>query len=218
MPKSKKSKVISLTKVKKRPKDAKDKLIEEIRENCGKYANVLLVSIENERNAFLQEVRRKLRPGRLVCAKNKVMQLALGLTKAVECEDGIHKLAQCIAGQCGLLFTDKSLADVQALFASYQPKDYARAGAPAIETVVLSKGPDALARLPHSIEAHLRALGLPTQLREGKVHLLGDYTVCKENDDLTSDAAQVLKLLEHKHAKFRWPSRRSGRKMAPSMT
>lgn len=80
--------------------------------------------------------------------------------------------------------------------------DYARSGAVATGTVTLEKGIDALARLPHSIEAHLRSLGLPTQLREGKIHLLGDHTVCKKDQELTSDAAQLLKLLEIKQAQF----------------
>merc|ERR1711933_45369 len=68
--------------------------------------------------------------------------------------------------------------------------------------VALKKGPDALAKLPHSIEAHLRQLGLPTRLLEGKIHMLADHTVCKEGQELSADAAQVLKLLELKQAHF----------------
>merc|ERR1719389_630124 len=80
--------------------------------------------------------------------------------------------------------------------------DFARSGATCTETVELSKGPDTLAKLPHSIEAHLRQLGLPTQLREGVIHLLGDHTVCKEGQELSADAAQILKLLDVKQARF----------------
>lgn len=202
MPKSKRNKVISLTKVKKKPREEKDKHIEDIRTCCVKYSRVFLISIENERSTFMQEVRQKLRPGRLMCAKNKVMQVALGMTPSEECQDNVHKIANRIAGPCGLLFTDMEPVQVQNLFAEYRPVDYARHGAVATETVTLSKGPDALARLPHSIEAHLRQLGLPTQLKEGRIHLLGDHTVCKVGDTLSSDVAQILKLLDNKQAKF----------------
>jgi mRNA turnover protein 4 len=202
MPKSKRNKVIALTKTKKKPKDAKDKLIEEIRDSSGKFSRLFLLAMENERNAFLQEIRQKLRPGRLICGRNKVMQLALGMTPEAECQDGIHKLAGKITGQCGLLFTDKAPAEVQAFFAEYRPTDYARCGATATETVTLPRGTDALAKLSHSIEAQLRQLGLPTQLKEGKIHLLGDHTVCTAGKELSSDAAQVLKLLEIKQAQF----------------
>jgi len=202
MPKSKRNKVITLSKVKKKSRDEKDKHIDEIRASCEKYKRVFLISIENERNTFMQDVRKRVRPGKIIYAKNKVMQLALGMTPAQECQDNIHKIANRISGPCALLFTDKEPVEVQNLFAEFRPLDYARHGATAIETVTLSKGPDALARLPHSIEAHLRQLGLPTQLREGRIHLLGDHTVCKEGQVISADVAQILKLLEIKQAKF----------------
>mmetsp|Transcript_69809 Transcript_69809/g.130418 ORF Transcript_69809/g.130418 Transcript_69809/m.130418 type:complete len:225 (-) Transcript_69809:137-811(-) len=202
MPKNKRNKVVSLTKVKKKEKTAKDKLIDSIRDACEKHSKVYLLSLENERNHFLQEVRKQLRPGTLICARNKVMQVALGTTPEKECQDGIHKLASLITGPCALLFTEQSLAEVQTFFATYRPCDFARSGALATQTVTLSRGVDALSKLPHSIEAHLRQCGLPTQLKEGKIHLLGDHTVCKEGKELSSDAAQVLKLLEIKQAQF----------------
>jgi len=202
MPKSKRNKVISLTKVKKKDRDAKDGHIDKVRTCCEKFPRVYLIGIENERNHFMQEVRKRLRPGEIICAKNKVMQLALGMTAAQECQDNIHKIANRISGPCALLFTEKPPAEIQQLFTEYRPLDFARAGATATETVTLSKGPDALARLPHSIEAHLRAIGLPTQLKEGRIHLLGDHTVCKEGQEISADVAQVLKLLEIKQAKF----------------
>lgn len=203
MPKSKRNKVIALTKVKKKPRDAKDTAIEDIREACENHPRMYLVSIENERNAFLQVMRRELRPGKLVCAKNKVMQVALGTSPATECQDGVHQLADKISGQCGLLFTDKPPADVQSVLAEYRPSDFARSGNVASSTVVLPKGVDTLSKLPHSIEAHLRQLGLPTQLLDGKIHLLGDHCVCKEGDELTADAAQILKIMEIKQAEFK---------------
>mmetsp|Transcript_1581 Transcript_1581/g.4810 ORF Transcript_1581/g.4810 Transcript_1581/m.4810 type:complete len:225 (+) Transcript_1581:75-749(+) len=202
MPKSKRSKVVPLTKVKKRPKEKKDKLIDEVRDASSKFKNCFLLSITNERNALLQVVRQRMRPSRLFCAKNKVMQLALGTTPEAECQDNIHKLSQQISGPCGLLFTDKSPSDVQSFLAEYRPSDFARSGATATETVTLPRGTDALAHLPHSIEHHLRQLGMPTQLRDGKIHLLGEHTVCKEGQELTADAAQVLKLLDLKQAQF----------------
>eukprot|EP00933_Yihiella_yeosuensis_P016139 TRINITY_DN13899_c0_g3_i1.p1 TRINITY_DN13899_c0_g3~~TRINITY_DN13899_c0_g3_i1.p1 ORF type:complete len:226 (-),score=56.72 TRINITY_DN13899_c0_g3_i1:194-871(-) len=202
MPKSKRNKVIALTKTKKRPRDAKDKLIDEIREASQKFSRCYLLSLENERTNFLQVVRQRMRPGRLVAAKNKVMQLALGTTPESECADNIHKIAEMISDRCALLFSDKPPSEVESFFAEYRPNDFARSGSVATEEVVLPKGFDALQKLPHSIEAQLRQLGLPTQLKDGKVLLLGDYTVCKAGAKLTSDQAQILKLLENKQAQF----------------
>mmetsp|Transcript_123600 Transcript_123600/g.242498 ORF Transcript_123600/g.242498 Transcript_123600/m.242498 type:complete len:225 (-) Transcript_123600:215-889(-) len=202
MPKSKRNVKVSLTKTKKRPREKKDALIEEIRTCCEKYPRLYLLSLQNERNVFLQAVRQHFRPGRLICAKNKVMQLALGTSPESECQDGVHQVAEMITGPRALLFTDRAPAEVHSYFADYRPIDFARAGAQATETVVLPRGKDALANLPHSIEAHLRQLGMPTQLLEGKIHLLGDFTVCTQGKELTSDAAQILKLLDLKQAQF----------------
>merc|ERR1719217_473012 len=124
------------------------------------------------------------------------------MTPECECQDNIHKLAQRISGHCAILFTDSPVTKVREYFEEYQPSDFARCGAVATETVVLPAGPDALANQPHSIEAHLRQIGLPTQLQNGKVILLGKHTVCKEGKEITADQAQVLKLIEKKMANF----------------
>jgi len=202
MPKSKRNKVITLSKVKKKDRSLKDKTVESIHSACEKFSRCYLIDIENERNTFMQEIRKKLRPGIIIHARDKVMQLALGMTPEQECQDNIHKIAQRISGKCCLLFTDMKPTEVEKIFADYRPLDYARQGAIATETVTLSKGVDALARLPHSIEAHLRQLGLPTQLREGKIFLLGDHVVCKKDQQISADQAQILKLMEIQQARF----------------
>eukprot|EP00439_Symbiodinium_sp_Y106_P001468 s2704_g1.t1 len=119
-----------------------------------------------------------------------------------------------INGHCALLFSNSTPEEVESAFAAYRPSDFARSGSLATDTVVLPKGEsfvnrfhvsalltagtDALASLPHSIEAHLRQLGLPTVLKEAKIHLLGDHTVCTAGKDmgdriqeLSADAAQA---------------------------
>mmetsp|Transcript_92271 Transcript_92271/g.192979 ORF Transcript_92271/g.192979 Transcript_92271/m.192979 type:complete len:225 (-) Transcript_92271:88-762(-) len=202
MPKNKRNKVVNLTKTKKRTREQKSDLIEEIRDAAEKHKRAFVITIENERNAFMQEVRKMLRPGRLICAKNTVMQLALGMSPESECQDGIHKVAKRLEGQCAVLFSDEEPASVQRKLAEYRPMDFARAGSAAMQTVVLPRGVDALAMMPHSIEAHLRQLGMPTRLIEGKIHLLGDHTVCTAGKELTSDQAQVLRLLGNKQAQF----------------
>jgi len=194
--------VIALTKTKRRTKDQKDTLIEEIRETTDKFSRCYLLDMDNERNEFLQEVRKKMRPGVMFAAKNKQMQVALGMSPEEEAQDGIHQIAERITGRCVLLFTEKAPAALQGFLAEFRPSSFARNGAIATQTVVLPRGVDTLAKMPHSIEEHLRKCGLPTQLLDGKIHLLGDYTVCKEGDRLSSDAAQILKLLEIKMAQF----------------
>lgn len=75
-------------------------------------------------------------------------------------------------------------------FDKYRELDYAKAGSIATEQVTLSVGP--LPDFPHSIEPHLRQLGLPTSLQKGIVTLIKDHTVCEEGDVLTPEQARIL--------------------------
>ncbi len=58
-------------------------------------------------------------------------------------------------------------------------------------------------RFAHSMEAHLRSLGMPTTLKEGKILCLANFVVCKEGQPLTVDQAQILKLFDRKQSTFR---------------
>lgn len=205
MPKSKRNKVISLTKVKKRTRERKDKHITNI-QSCGlKYKRTYVLSIENDRNNFLKEVRRHFREDELMCGKNKQMQFALREIAASHKKhrEGITELSDLLEGQCCLMFSNKEYIDIKTFLNTYHPADYARCGAIATETISLPRGFDALAHLPHSIETHVRSLGLPTKLHDGRLQLLADYTVVQKDKEISADQAQVLKLLDIKQAKFR---------------
>lgn len=69
-------------------------------------------------------------------------------------------------------------------------EDYARSGFVTPETIELPAGP--LPDFSHSIEPHLRQLGMPTSLQKGVVTLLKDYTVCTEGQTLTPEQARIL--------------------------
>jgi mRNA turnover protein 4 len=203
MPKSKRDKVVSLTKVKKKPKDAKSELVEKIQEAVTASKYVYILEVENERNDLLKLTRSALRPGIIFCGKNKVMQLALGLTPQSEYEDNIRMISKEIAGACALLCSDSPVTEVRKKLAGIEPTVYARCGSVATKSVKLQPGTEALKAFPHSQEPHLRSLGLPTLLKDGIIHLLGKHTVCEKGDVLTTDKAQLLKQLQIPMVRFR---------------
>lgn len=69
-------------------------------------------------------------------------------------------------------------------------EDYARSGFVPSETIVLPAGP--LPDFSHSIEPHLRQLGMPTALLKGVVTLLKDFTVCTEGQTMTPEQCRIL--------------------------
>jgi len=200
MPKSKRNKLVSLTKTDKVGFQAKEKLIEEIRGCIDEYASVYVFQVQNMRNTKLKEVRGQWRQSRFFFGKNKVMSLAFGMTESEAYRPGLDELAKCITGHVGVLFTNREESDVLAWFSQYGEADFARAGDAAIDTVTLPKGP--LPQFSHAIEPHLRKLGMPSSLERGVITLLKDHIVCKTGDKLTPEQARILKLLGITMAQF----------------
>eukprot|EP00922_Rhytidocystis_sp_ex-Travisia-forbesii_P032451 GHVS01048210.1.p2 GENE.GHVS01048210.1~~GHVS01048210.1.p2 ORF type:complete len:132 (-),score=19.21 GHVS01048210.1:58-453(-) len=106
-------------------------------------------------------------------------------------------------GARGLLFTDLPPAQVQEQFDQVHPAEFARSGFCATDTIILKEGEKSLKEFPASVESYLRKLGLPTLLKNGVIHLLGDYTVCTEGKEINSSQAQLLKMLGIRMSSFR---------------
>lgn len=149
----------------------------------------------------MKEVRIDWKPSRFFFGKNKVRALALGKSNTDEIAEDIHKLAACLKGQCGMLFTDKPREEVVAWFDEFAVEDYARSGFKVKGTIALTAGP--LKDFSHAMEPYLRQLGLPTSLERGVVTLLKDYVVCKSGSVLTPEQAKILQLLDYKLATFK---------------
>jgi len=201
MPKSKRDKDVSLTKVKKKTKESKLALVDAIRAAVDEYKTLLLFTVENMRTTKFVQVRQEFkRDSRFFFGKNNVMSIALGRSSEDEYKDGLHKISKRLQGQCGLMFTNRPISQVLEYFASFKELDYARAGHQVDETVTLPAGP--LEHFAFSMEPQLRKLGLPTQLQKGVITLLSDFVVCTEGDKLTPDQARILKLLDKTLASF----------------
>lgn len=195
MPKSKRAKVVHLTKVTKKGKEHKSKVIDTVRDNVQSKRYVHILTIYNPSTELLQALRQDLKPGRLVHGKNRLLQVAIGTSPENALEDNLWKLSGLISGDSALLATDEGASAVKAKLEQHITKRYANAGVPATMTVTLAAGIDELSKFPPTMEPTLRALGMPTILKDGKIILLEDYTVCKEGELLTVNATKLLKHL-----------------------
>uniref|UniRef100_A0A0G4GX41 Ribosome assembly factor mrt4 n=1 Tax=Chromera velia CCMP2878 TaxID=1169474 RepID=A0A0G4GX41_9ALVE len=202
MPRSKRAKVVPGSKVTKGT-DRKEKLIQKTRAACAQHRYVYLLDLENCRSSFLLSLRQRLRPSQLIYGNNKLLQVALGNGPQDELKEGISRISKQLKYEKCLLFTDLPESEVKRHFAEFQPADFAKAGSVALSTVTLAEGPEALQNWPHSMETQFRQLGLPTILKNGAIHLLGNYTVCTEGEALTPAAAQLLKKLDVKTTRFK---------------
>ncbi|KAJ7259586.1 ribosomal protein L10-domain-containing protein [Mycena haematopus] len=210
MPKSKRSKLVSLTKVAKKTKEQKGAMMKDLQENAEKWKYCWLFQVGSMRNTHLKTVRKLWKDtARIFFGRSAVMAKALGTTPEEEHRMGIHKLAKQIQGQVGVLFTDTEPDEVIAWFADFQQPDFARAGNIASRTVMLPAGPvmrthsDPPEPFPHNEEPQLRKLGLSTFMNKGVPSLHNPHNLCEKGKPLTSEQTQLLKLIGEKMVVFR---------------
>ncbi|KAL1606400.1 mRNA turnover and ribosome assembly protein [Paraconiothyrium brasiliense] len=213
MPKSKRAKVVHLSKTDKKGKELSQKLFANVQEAADNFQYIFVFAVENMRNSYLKEVRAEFSDSRFFFGKTKVMAKALGQTPAEEHLTNLSKLAPYLAGNVGLFFTNREPSEVIEYFSAYSQTDFARAGVTATQTftvpagVVYSTGGQQPAEddvaLPHSQETTVRKWGMPTKLEKGKVILDAPYTVCKEGQVLNSHQTALLKLFGVAMADFK---------------
>lgn len=107
------------------------------------------------------------------------------------------------------MFTDSAPGEVIEWFADFKRPDFARAGNIASRTVTLPAGPvmriysDPPEPFPHNEEPQLRKLGLTTHMNKGVPTLNASHKICDKGKKLTSEQAQLLKLIGERMVVFR---------------
>ncbi|KAF8895354.1 hypothetical protein BD779DRAFT_1499018 [Infundibulicybe gibba] len=182
----------------------------ELQRNSEKWKYCWLFEVGAMRNAHLKTVRKLWKDSaRIFFGRSAVMAKALGVTPEEEHRLGIHKLSKQIKGQVGVLFTDTEPQEVVEWFLDFQQPDFARSGNLASRTVILPAGPvmrhhsDPPEPFPHNEEPQLRKLGLTTFMDKGVPTLHNPHTLCEKGKPLTSEQAQLLKLIGEKMVNFR---------------
>ena len=101
-------------------------------------------------------------------------------------------MSKHISGSVGLLMTSRGKEDVEGYFRDFSSEDFARAGAVASRTVVLSQSD--VEPHPVSMVEQFRKLGVPVEVKVGKVSLVNgkDFRVCKEGQELTAEQCKLL--------------------------
>ncbi|RPB03676.1 hypothetical protein L873DRAFT_1669025 [Choiromyces venosus 120613-1] len=213
MPRSKRSKVVSLTKTDKKPgRENNERLYGKIRESIDEHQTVFVFSVDNMRNTHLKEVRTDFNDSRLFFGKTKVMAKALGTSAADEYRPNLSSLSKYLTGNVGLLITSRPAEEVLSYFESFSKQDYARMNAvpPITFTVpagiVYSTGGNVAQEedvpMAHSLETAVRGLGMPTRLVNGKVWLDQEFVVCREGKKLDPKQATLLKMFGVATAEF----------------
>ncbi|KAL8833328.1 MAG: hypothetical protein Q9170_004317 [Blastenia crenularia] len=213
MPKSKRAKVVHLTKTQKKGKELTIRLYAKIRECIPQYPYIYVFSVENMRNNYLKGVRTELASdSRIFFGKTRVMAKALGDTPSTEPYPSTSLLSAHLTGPCGLIFSNRDPPSILSYISAFHPLSYARAGTLSTRSFTLPAGtlytragevPDSEdVPLAHSIEPTLRKLGVPSKLVKGRIELDEPFEVCKEGEVLGSGQTTLLKMFGVAMAEF----------------
>lgn len=204
MPRSKRSKLVTLAQTDKKGRENKTRIFDEVRSALDEFRYVWILQLDDVRTPVLQDIRTDWTGSKLILGKRRVLEKALGDTPEEEYKDNLHKLSKLCTGVSGLLFTDEVPETVKAYFTAYTKQDYSRAKSKAPmdftipEGIVYSRGGQIPIEedvpMSHSLEETLRnKLKVPTKIKAGKIVLNEPYVVCTEGETLDVRKALLLK-------------------------
>lgn len=193
MPKSKRSKVVHLTKTDRKGSEGKAKVIGSLREGIDEFDNMIIFTFESMRTNYFKELRKEWADSRFYLGKNKVMQIAIGKTKEDAFRPNLHKMSTYLQGQCGVLLTNAKVSSIRKSFEGFHKKCFARAGALASQTVKLDEG--VLQGHESSKVEYFRKLGMPVKVQNSQLYLMETFVVCREGRKMSPEQCSILKQL-----------------------
>ena len=164
MPRSKRDKKITLTKVKKRGRDGRTELIDKVRAAVDEHAFLYVLKFDALRSVGFNDVRREWRESSLFLGKNKLMALALGRTPEDEVHDNARRVSARLIGDAALLATSRPRKDVLGFFEKLATPQFACAGTLATKTVKIAAGTLPADKFPTSKLPELRKLGVEAEV------------------------------------------------------
>ena len=200
MPRSKRHKVVSLTKTKAKSMEDKTDTIEMLRSAVDEYKNVFAFTYENMRSAAFKEVRMHFKESRLFLGKNKVAQVALGKGKEEEYRENPHKVGAHLSGDSGLFFTNREKEEVVEYFSNLTFIDFAKAGFVPPENITLEVGP--LPKFPTDMMEQLRKLGMVVEVENGVLMLRDQFKAAVKDKPLTPEQCKALAHMDVKLCPF----------------
>lgn len=204
MPRSKRSKLVTLAQTDKKGRENKERIFDEVREALDSHRYVWVLHLDDVRTPVLQEIRTAWNGSKLLMGKRKVLKKALGENRENEYKDNLFRLSKLCSGVTGLLFTDEDIETVKDYFKSYVRSDYSRPKSKAPltftipEGIVYSRGGQIPAEedvpMVHSLEPTLRnKYKIPTKIKNGKITIESPYLVCEKGETLDVRQALILK-------------------------
>jgi len=180
--------------------DAKREYAARLNRLLDSYSKVMFCTLDNVRSQQLHDVRRGLRgKGEFLMGK-KTMQKKIITARAAsttsQTDQALKKTLvddEFLSGNLGLLFTNASVEDINAVVAKHRVQAPARVGAIAPCDVVIPAGNTGLEPTQTSF---FQALNIPTKIAKGMVEIVTDKKVLSTGDKVDNSTAALLQKLK----------------------
>lgn len=169
-------------------RERKIRTAELIRRLSDEYQNILFADFYRVPAELMQRIRSSLRgSARILVSKRRIAEKALKDRKGF---DRIEELPRNLA----LIFTNESIFEIYSRISSMTTNVFVRPGEIAESDIIIPKGPTDL--MPGPVLNDLKAMGIPTKIKGGKVEIEEDTVVVKAGDLIPRHVAEVLRALK----------------------
>jgi large subunit ribosomal protein L10 len=167
----------------------KKKVVSQLVKNIEDYPIIGIVNMENLPAPQLQRMRETLRDKVVIfMTKKRIMKIAID--KAKDKKKGIEQLKDNLVGMPAIIFTKDNPFALFKILKENKSNAPARAGQLAPRDIVVPAGPTSFA--PGPIIGELGAIGIKTQVEQGKISIREDTVVCREGKPISDKLAAML--------------------------
>ena len=195
MPKAKRAKIESLTKVSKKTKGAKDKLLARLTTRATRYASFFLLSIENLNTEVQNQLRRDMKGEFSFGKKTILIKFIKDTVKDEEQQQKMMELIKNNKNQTAILFSNEKPEKVQKVMKELEITVFAQPGTEPLATVELQSGREVFDSVSNSNAHYLRTLGVLVTVQKGKLNLEEKVLAAQKGEKLTVNQCKLLRVL-----------------------
>lgn len=173
------------------PRDWKERDIEEMKGLIEEYPVVGILDMHQLPAPQLQDMRKDLHgKAKIKMSRKTLMKRALDGSD----KENIKELKGQMVGQPAYIFTDMNPFKLYGFLQENKSSAPAKPGDIAPNDIVINEGSTGID--PGPAIGKLQAVGLPTSIEKGKIHIDGDTTVIEEGEEVSREVSEALKMLD----------------------
>jgi large subunit ribosomal protein L10 len=174
--------------------EAKKQQVQALVQDIQQYPIIGLVNLQSLPAQQLQKMRALLlkKDVKIIMARKKLLQLALANSKL----ENIDQLTAKIKGMPAFIFSKSNPFTLYGTLQRNKSEAPAKAGQIAPKDITVKAGATNFA--PGPIISELAAVGIKTKVEDGKLAIIADVIVVKEDEEISSAVAETLKRLDIK--------------------